>query len=61
MGTRKDEISNASEITPRELMTEDLDAVSGGYRNNQTEAWHAFTRGIEAGLIMGGATVVCTP
>jgi hypothetical protein len=39
----------------------EMDAVSGGRRNNQTAWWHAVTRGIAVGEIMGGARVVCTP
>ncbi|WP_128961417.1 hypothetical protein [Bradyrhizobium guangzhouense] len=59
MDTWKDEIGNTSEITPCELTTVELDAVSGGLRNCETAWWHAVTAGIEAGLIMGGATLVC--
>jgi hypothetical protein len=59
MDTRKDEISNTSEIKPCELTTLELDAVSGGLKNCQTAWWHAVTNGIQAGLIMGGATLDC--
>jgi len=61
MDTRKVESSITSEIRPYELTSEEMDAVSGGLRNNQTAWWHAVTRGIEVGIIMGGATVVCKP
>jgi hypothetical protein len=61
MDTRKDEIGITSEIRPHELTAVEMDAVSGGLRNNQTAWWHAVTRGIAVGEIMGGARVVCTP
>ena len=61
MDTRKDESSITNEIRPYELTVVEMDGVSGGLRNNQTAWWHAVTRGIEVGEIMGGATVVCTP
>lgn len=61
MDIRKDEIGIASEIRPHELTAVEMDTVNGGLRNNQTAWWHAVTRGIEVGMIMGGATVVCTP
>ena len=63
METRKDEISNTQngEIRPCELTTVELDAVSGGLRNNQTAWWAAVRDGITVGRIMAGATVECTP
>ena len=48
-----------SKISDLELTTEDLDDVSGGLRNNQTEAWAAFKAGIVKGLLESGATVSC--
>lgn len=63
MDTRKDEISNpqSGEIKPCELTTVELDAVSGGLRNNQTAWWHAVMDGIFVGQVMAGATLQCTP
>jgi hypothetical protein len=48
-----------SEISDLELTTDDLENVSGGLRNNQTEAWAAFKAGIVKGLLESGATVSC--
>ena len=48
-----------SGISDLELTTDELDDVSGGLRNNQTEAWAAFKAGIVKGLFESGATVSC--
>ena len=50
-----------SEINEFEMTTEELDAVSGGVRNNQTEAWAAFQTGIIKGFLeAGGGHASCT-
>ncbi|RXH13930.1 hypothetical protein EAS54_22800 [Bradyrhizobium guangzhouense] len=38
------------EISEPELTAEDLDSVSGGLRNNQTEAWAWFQIGLAKGI-----------
>jgi hypothetical protein len=61
MTTQKDQVRNTqdSEITPRELTTTELNGVSGGLRNNQTEWWAAVQRGMDMGQIMAGGQPVC--
>jgi hypothetical protein len=49
-----------SEINELELTAEELDAVSGGLRNNQTEAWAVFQLGIMQGFLeSGGPRATC--
>jgi len=48
------------EISDLELTTEELNDVTGGIKNNQTEAWGAFQFGIRVGLVMAGGHVSCT-
>jgi hypothetical protein len=44
-----------------QLTTEELDGVSGGVKNNQTEAWAAFQTGIIKGFIeASGGRAVCS-
>jgi hypothetical protein len=44
-----------------QLTTEELDGVSGGMKNNQTEAWAAFQTGIIKGFIeASGGRAVCS-
>ena len=38
------------EISNLELTTEELDGVSGGMRNNETQAWKAFMKGFDKGF-----------
>jgi hypothetical protein len=49
-----------SEISELELTAEELDDVSGGLRNNQTEVWAAFYSGIVKGVLEAGGSVRCT-
>jgi len=42
------------EINEPELTAEELDSVSGGLRNNQTEAWGWFQLGIAKGFAEAG-------
>jgi bacteriocin-like protein len=44
------------EISASELTTEDLDQVSGGLNNNQTDAFHVFFAGFIKGYMDGGGT-----
>ena len=47
-----------SEISPlEELTTRELDDVSGGYKNNSTEAYHAFFAGWVYGYTTAGGNV----
>ena len=39
------------EINEPELTAEELDSISGGLRNNQTEAWGWFQLGMERGFV----------
>jgi hypothetical protein len=49
-----------SEINTLELTADELDAVSGGLRNNQTEAWAVFQLGIMRGFLeSGGPQATC--
>jgi hypothetical protein len=40
-----------AEINEPELTAEELDSISGGLRNNQTEAWGWFQLGMERGFV----------
>jgi hypothetical protein len=44
------------EINEPELTAEELDSISGGFRNNQTEAWGWFQLGIERGFAHPGGS-----
>jgi hypothetical protein len=59
MHTQKSEITSP-EIGALELTADELDAVAGGMRNNQTEAWAVFQIGIMRGfLAAGGPAATC--
>jgi hypothetical protein len=61
MNTQKIEIGKPqiTEARPHELTTIELDGVSGGIRNNQTEWWAAFQNGMDIGQIMAGGRPIC--
>jgi hypothetical protein len=40
-----------AEINEPELTAEELGSISGGLRNNQTEAWGWFQLGMERGFV----------
>jgi bacteriocin-like protein len=46
------------EISNLELTTEELDAVSGGMRNNETQAWKAFMKGFDKGWTESGGSIL---
>jgi hypothetical protein len=46
------------EITKRELTAEELDAVSGGLLNSQTQLYHSFMAGMVKGYADAGGTVL---
>jgi hypothetical protein len=46
------------EISDLELTTEELDGVSGGMRNNETQAWKAFMKGFDKGWLESGGSIV---
>ncbi|CAN0414615.1 unnamed protein product [Phaeothamnion confervicola] len=50
---------NEIEIGDLELTTDELECVSGGMRNNQTEAWAYFKSGIVLGVLLAGGNVGC--
>jgi hypothetical protein len=49
-----------NEISHLELTTKELDDVSGGLKNNQTEAYHAFMAGMVKGYADAGGNVQIT-
>jgi hypothetical protein len=48
------------EINEPELTAEELDSVSGGLRNNQTEAWGWFQLGIAKGIGETPGSLACS-
>jgi bacteriocin-like protein len=46
------------EISNLELTTEELDAVSGGMRNNETQAWKAFMKWFDKGWTESGGSIL---
>jgi hypothetical protein len=52
MNAQKKELSGCG------LTTEELDGVSGGMRNNETQAWQAFMKGFDKGWLESGGTIV---
>jgi hypothetical protein len=46
------------EISNFELTTEELDGVSGGMKNNETQAWKAFMKRFDKGWLESGGSIV---
>jgi hypothetical protein len=50
------------ETRETELTIEEMDRVSGGMRNNETQAWQAFMKGFDKGWTeSGGSILIVTP
>jgi hypothetical protein len=46
------------EISETELTTGELDRVSGGMKNNETQAWQAFMKGFDKGWTESGGSIL---
>lgn len=46
------------DISKTELTAEELDSVSGGMRNNETQAWQAFMKGFDKGWTESGGSIL---
>ncbi|MBR0789773.1 hypothetical protein JQ631_11880 [Bradyrhizobium manausense] len=46
------------EVSETELTTGELESVTGGMRNNETQAWQAFMKGFDKGWKEAGGSIL---